>query len=73
MAVNLVNIDSDNGLLPSEQQAIKWTNIKELLIGLLGINFSEIWMDIHSRKLISKRHLQNGNHIFSVSMYQKLC
>ena len=50
MAVNLVNIDSDNGLLPSEQQAIKLTNIKELLIGLLGINFSEIWMDIHSRK-----------------------
>ena len=39
---NLTIIDSDNGLLLGQRQAIIWTNTGILLIGPLGINFSEI-------------------------------
>ena len=35
-------IGSDNGLSPGRRQAIIWTNAGILLIGPLGINFSEI-------------------------------
>ena len=34
-------IASDNGLSPGRRQAIIWTNAEILLIGPLGINFSE--------------------------------
>ena len=37
---------SDNGLSPGRRQAIIWTNAGILLIGPLGINFSEIWNKI---------------------------
>ena len=38
----IIIIGSDNGLLPGQRQAIIWTNDGILLIGPLGINFSEI-------------------------------
>ena len=39
-------IGSDNGLSPGRRQAIIWTNAGILLIGPLGINFSEILIEI---------------------------
>ena len=38
----LTIIDSDNGLLPVQHQAIMWTNSGILLIKPLGTQFSEI-------------------------------
>ena len=38
----IIIIAADNGLSPSRRQAIIWTNAGILLIGPLGINFSEI-------------------------------
>ena len=43
---NLTIIGSDNGLSPGRRQAIIWTNAGILLIGPLGINFSEILIKI---------------------------
>ena len=37
----IIIIGSDNGLSPRRRQAIIWTNAKMLVIGPLGINFSE--------------------------------
>ena len=37
---------SDNGLSPGRRQAIVWTNAEILLIGPLGTNFGEIWIEI---------------------------
>ena len=37
-------IGSDGGLSHGWHQAIIWTNAGILLIGTLGINFSEIWI-----------------------------
>ena len=39
-------IGSDNGLSPGRHQAIIWINDGILLIGLLGTNFSEIYIEI---------------------------
>ena len=44
----LTNIGSDNGLLPGWHQAITWTNVGILLIGPLGTNFSEMFIEIHT-------------------------
>ena len=44
----LSSIVSDNGLSPGRRQAIIWTNAGLLLIGPLGINFSEILIEIHT-------------------------
>ena len=41
-------IGSDNGLSPSQRQAIIWTNAGILLIGPLETNFSEIWIEIRT-------------------------
>ena len=38
----LINIGSDNGLLPGQHQAINWTNAGILLIEPQGTNFNEI-------------------------------
>ena len=43
---NLTLIGSDNGLSPDRRQAIIWTNARILLIGPLGTNFSENWIEI---------------------------
>ena len=42
----IIIIVSDNGLSPSQHQAIIWTNAGILLTGLLGTNFSEILIGI---------------------------
>ena len=42
----LTNIGSNNGLSPSRRQAIIWTNAGTLSIGPLGMNFSEIVIEI---------------------------
>ena len=39
---------SDNGLSPGRRQASIWTNDEILLIGPLGTNFSEIWIEIYT-------------------------
>ena len=44
-SVAYITIDSDNGLSPVRRQAIFWTNAGILLIGSLGINFSEILIE----------------------------
>ena len=45
---NLTIIGSDNGLSPGRRQAIIWTNARILLIGPLGTNFSEMFIEIHT-------------------------
>ena len=42
----LTIIGSDNGFSPDRRQAIIWTNAGLLLIGPLGTNFSEIFIEI---------------------------
>ena len=42
----LTIIGSDNNLSPDRRQAIIWTNAGLLLMGPLGTNFSEIWIEI---------------------------
>ena len=46
--MNWVSIGSGNGLSPIRHQAITWTNAVLLSTGLLGTNFSEIWVRILS-------------------------
>ena len=43
----LTIIGSDNGLSPGRRQTIIRTNAELLLIGSVGINFSEILIEIH--------------------------
>ena len=45
---NLTIIGSDNGLSPGRRQAIIWTNVRILLIGPLGTNFSEMLIKINT-------------------------
>ena len=47
-SVNWIITGSGNGLSPVRRQAITRTNIGLLSIGLLGTNFSEIWIGILS-------------------------
>ena len=53
----LTIIGSDNGLSPWRRQAIIWTSAGILLIGPLGINFSEILIGIQ-RFSFKKIHLK---------------
>ena len=54
----LTIIGSDNGLSSGRRQAIIWTNAEILLIGpLVGTNFSEILMEIHTFSF-KKMHLK---------------
>ena len=46
-SINLLIIDSDNGLSPGRRQAIIWTNSGILLSLTLGTEFSEILIKIH--------------------------
>ena len=50
-------IGSGNGLSPDLCQAIIWTNAGGLLIIPLGINFSEILIEIHAFSF-NKMHLK---------------
>ena len=56
-SMNWVSIGSGNGLSLVWHQAITWTNAGLLLIGLLGINFSEIQIRILSFSF-KKMHLK---------------
>ena len=56
----LNSIGSDNGLSPGRRQAIIWTNAGILLIGTLGINFSEILIEIDTFSF-KKMHLNMSN------------
>ena len=56
---------SDDSLLPGRRQAIMWTNAGILLIGSLGIQFSEIVIEINTysfkkMKCIWNFRLRNG-------------
>ena len=53
----IITIGSDNDLSPGRCQAITWTNAEILLIGLLGINFSAILIEINAF-LFKKMHLK---------------
>ena len=53
----LTIIGSDNGLSPGRRQAIIWINAEILLIGPLGINFSEILIEIKTFSF-KKMHLK---------------
>ena len=53
----LTIIDSDNGLWPSQRQAIIWTKAGLLLIETLGTNFSEILSEIQTSSF-KKKHLK---------------
>ena len=55
--MNWVSTGSGNGLLPVWRQAITWTNAGVWSIGVLGTNFSEIWIWILSFSL-KKMHLK---------------
>ena len=53
----IIIIGSDNGLSPGRRQAIIWANPGILLIGPLGINFSEILIEINTFSF-NKMHLK---------------
>ena len=55
---NATIIGSDNGLLPGWCKAIMWTNAVILLLEILGTNFSEISIAIHTFSL-NKLHFIN--------------
>ena len=65
--VNQPIIGSDNGLSPSQRQAIIWTNAGILLIRTFGTNFSEILSEIHTFSF-KKIHLQ-----ISFAKWQPFC
>ena len=61
----LIIIGSDNGLSPGRRQTIIWISAGILLIGPLGVNFSEILIEIKIfsfKKCIWKCCLENGSH-----------
>ena len=60
----LVIIGSDNGLSPGRYQAIIRTNAGMLLIGPLGTNFSEIFIQENAFKMSS----EIGGHFVLASM-----
>ena len=53
----IIIIGSDYGLSPGRHQAIFWTNVGILLIGPLGINLSEILIEINTFSF-NKMHLK---------------
>ena len=67
----LTAIGADNGLSPSQRQAIIWTNARILLTGPLGTNFSEILIEIQSfssKKMRLKCRLWNVVDFVSASI-----
>ena len=65
-------IGSDNVLSPGRHQAIIWTKAGILLIGPLGTNFHEIFIEIHTfsfKKMYLKISLAKWRHFVSASMH----
>ena len=56
----LTIIDSVNGLSPGRRQAIIWISVGVLLIGPLGTNFSEIFIEIQAFSF-AKMHLKTSS------------
>ena len=54
---NLIIIGSGNGFTPCRCQAIIWTKAMILLIGPLGTNFNEIWLE-NQNFSFKKMHLR---------------
>ena len=72
---NLTIIGSDNGLSPGQRQAIIWTNTGILLIGTLGINFSEISIEILTFSFKEMRlncRLRNGGHFVGLNVLKTI-
>ena len=68
---NLTINGSDNGLSPGRRQAIIWTNAGILLIGPLGTNFNEIFIEINTfsfKKIHLKMSSAKWRPFFSASM-----
>ena len=64
-------IGSDNGFSPGRRHAIIWTNAGILLIGPLGMNFSEILIEIYIfsfKNMPFKCRQEIGGHFVSASM-----
>ena len=59
----LIIIGSDNGLSPERRQAIIWPNAGILLIGPLGTNFSEIFIEIQT-----SQHLKYSHTVLRLSL-----
>ena len=55
----VIIIGSDDGLSPGWHQAIIWTNAGILLIEPLGINFSEILIEINTFSFIQENSFKN--------------
>ena len=67
----LTSIGSGNGSSPVQRQAITWTNVGLLSVGILGTSFGEIWIGILSftfNKCIWTCGLWNGGHFVSASI-----
>ena len=67
-SANWVIIGSDDGLWPLRCQAIIWTNVGVLWIGLWGTNFSEIGIKIR-RYLFKKIHLKMSSAKFRLGLH----
>ena len=66
----IIIIGSENGLSLGQHQAIIWTNAGILLIGPLGINFSEILTKIDTISF-KKMHLKMSSakwHLFRLGL-----
>ena len=72
---NLTILSSDNGLSPGRRQAIIWSNAGKVLLGPLGINFSDILIEFHTFSF-KKMHLKSAcaklQPFVSASMHQGL-
>ena len=68
----LTSIGSDNGLSPGRRQAIIWTNAGILLIGPVGINFSEILIRTQTFSF-KKMHLKMSSAKWSQSVSASIC
>ena len=71
-SVNRVIICSGNGLMPLRCLHITWTNAALLSIGLLGTNFSEIWIRILSSSF-KKMHLKMSSAKMAAILFRGRC
>ena len=71
-SVNYTIICSDNSLSPGRRQAIIWNNAGLLLIGTLGTNFSEIFIEIKTFSLRNS-HLKVSSAKVAAILFQPQC
>ena len=71
----VTTIGSDNGLWPSRRQASIWTSAGTLLIGTLGTNFNEIYIEIHIfsfNEISLKMSSENGSHFVGPNVLNQI-